>query len=56
MWFRRCRNGAEMNKAILRLCGLAIAGLVVTLVIVLETAPTPRERAATIAAKTVKAK
>ncbi|MGZ2747496.1 hypothetical protein [Burkholderia stagnalis] len=43
-----------MSKAILGICGLLIAGLVVTLVLVLETAPAPRESAATIAAQPVK--
>lgn len=47
-------GGAWMNRAILGICGLMIAGFVVTLVLILETAPTPRERAATIAAKPTK--
>ncbi|VWC50228.1 hypothetical protein BLA23254_07745 [Burkholderia lata] len=45
-----------MNKAMLSLCGLVIGGLVVTLVIVLETVPTPQAKIMQAAAKQVKAK
>lgn len=45
-----------MNKAMLSLCGLVIGGLVVTLVIVLETVPIPREKITQAAAKQVKVK
>jgi len=45
-----------MNKAMLGMCGLVIGGLVVTLVIVLETAPTPREKVIQTAVKPAKAK
>ncbi|WP_269112472.1 hypothetical protein [Burkholderia stagnalis] len=38
------------------LIALAIGGLIVTLVIVLETAPTPQEKAALAAAKPAKAR
>ncbi|WP_269139796.1 hypothetical protein [Burkholderia stagnalis] len=38
------------------LIALAIGGLIVTLVIVLETAPTPQEKAARAAAKPAKAR
>lgn len=33
-----------MNRAMFGMCGLLICGLVVALVIVLETAPTPQEK------------
>jgi hypothetical protein len=36
--------------------GLVTAGLIVTLIIVLETAPSPQEKAALAAAKTAKAR
>ncbi|WP_322023564.1 hypothetical protein [Burkholderia sp. BCC1977] len=45
-----------MNRAMLGIFGLLISGLVVTLVIVLETAPTPQEKAAMTAAKPAKAR
>ncbi|WP_155696861.1 hypothetical protein [Burkholderia stagnalis] len=45
-----------MNKAMLSMFGLMVAGLIVTLVIVLETAPTPQEKAALAAAKPAKAR
>lgn len=45
-----------MNKAMLSMFGLLIAGLVATLVIVLETAPTPQEKAALMAVKPAKAR
>ncbi|VWB44346.1 hypothetical protein [Burkholderia latens] len=45
-----------MNKTLLNVFGLVTAGLLVTLVIVLETAPRPQENAALAAAKTAKAR
>ncbi|WP_193727028.1 hypothetical protein [Burkholderia sp. BE17] len=45
-----------MNKTLLSVFGLVIFGLIVTLVIVLETGPSPQEKAALAAAKTVKAR
>ncbi|NHV27509.1 hypothetical protein [Burkholderia sp. D-99] len=45
-----------MNKAMLSMFGLLIGGLVVTLVVVLDTTPTPQERAAHVAAKPTKVK
>ncbi|MXN77781.1 hypothetical protein GR157_23925 [Burkholderia sp. 4701] len=45
-----------MNKAMLGMFGLMVTGLMVTLVIVLATAPTPREKAALAAAKPAKAR
>jgi|GEM_PF-5495919 len=38
-----------MNRAVFGMCGLLICGLVVALVIVLETAPTPQEKIAQVA-------
>ncbi|WP_446902222.1 hypothetical protein [Burkholderia sp. YIM B11467] len=43
-----------MNKAMLGMCGLLICGLVVTLVVVLETVPKPRATITQAAAKPVK--
>ncbi|WP_157651643.1 hypothetical protein [Burkholderia ubonensis] len=45
-----------MNRATVSMFGLLIAGLVVALVIVLATAPTPQEKAALAAAKPAKAR
>ncbi|WP_157380431.1 hypothetical protein [Burkholderia ubonensis] len=45
-----------MNRTALSTTGLVIAGLVVTLVIVLETVPTPQEKAALAAVKLAKAR
>ncbi|WP_165843643.1 hypothetical protein [Burkholderia reimsis] len=45
-----------MNKTLLSVFGLVIFGLIVILAIVLETAPSPQEKAALTAAKTVKAR
>lgn len=45
-----------MTKAMLSMFGLMVAGLIVTLVIVLATAPTPQEQAALGAAKPAKAR
>lgn len=38
-----------MNRAMFGMCRLLICGLVVALVIVLETAPTPQEKNAQVA-------
>lgn len=43
-----------MNKALLSVFSVVIVGLVVTLAIVLETAPTPQEKAAMAAVKPAK--
>ncbi|WP_161788605.1 hypothetical protein [Burkholderia paludis] len=45
-----------MNKAMLGMFGLLIGGLVVTLVIVLKTAPAPQEKTTHAAAKPSKVK
>ncbi|MBN3772351.1 hypothetical protein [Burkholderia sp. Se-20378] len=51
---KRCRGGAEMNKAMLGMCGLLICGLVVTLVVVLETVPKPQAKITQATAKPAK--
>ncbi|VWC47692.1 hypothetical protein BLA6860_07536 [Burkholderia lata] len=43
-----------MNKAMLGMCGLLICGLVVTLVVVLETVPKPQAKITQATAKPVK--
>lgn len=45
-----------MNKAMLSMFGVTVAGLIVTLVIVLETAPTPQEKVALATVKPAKAR
>lgn len=45
-----------MNRAMLAMFGLLISGLIVTLIIVLETAPTPQEKAARATTNLAKAK
>ena len=52
---QQCSGGADVNRAIFGMCGLLICGLVVVLVIVLETAPKPQEKIAQ-AAKPAKVK
>lgn len=49
-------GGGEMNRAMLTMSGLLISGLIVTLVIVLGTAPSRQEMAALAPAKPVKAR